>query len=94
MHRILSRIRIALALALAVAAISPSKSFADSKPATFALTDTLRLDARVRTGVLPNGLRYFIRANHKPEKRVTLRRELGQEAVGESRADLTCNACA
>ena len=38
-----------------------------------ALEDTLRLDARVRAGVLPNGLHYFIRANHKPEARVALR---------------------
>jgi len=38
-----------------------------------ALADTLRLDARVRAGELPNGLRYFIRANHKPEARVALR---------------------
>jgi len=45
---------------------------AASAPA-IALTDTLRLDARVRTGMLPNGLRYFIRANHKPEARVALR---------------------
>jgi len=35
--------------------------------------DTLRIDPRIRTGTLPNGLRYFIRANHKPEHRVSLR---------------------
>lgn len=46
---------------------------AASTVSTMALGDTLRLDARVRTGVLPNGLRYFIRANHKPEARVALR---------------------
>jgi zinc protease len=46
---------------------------ATSTVSTIAWGDTLRLDARVRAGVLPNGLRYFIRANHKPEARVALR---------------------
>jgi len=46
-----------------------------ASPATQSVApgDTLRLDSRVRSGVLPNGLHYFIRANHKPEKRVSLR---------------------
>lgn len=46
---------------------------ATSTVPTIAWGDTLRLDARVRAGALPNGLRYFIRANHKPEARVALR---------------------
>ena len=37
------------------------------------LTDTLALDPHVRAGVLLNGLHYYIRANHKPEKRAALR---------------------
>lgn len=37
------------------------------------LTDTLPLDPKVRTGTLPNGLRYYIRQNAKPEKRAELR---------------------
>src|SRR5438034_1502076 len=51
------------------AATAPARGAAPA----FVLTDTLRLGTRVRTGVLPNGLRYFIRANHKPEARVALR---------------------
>jgi zinc protease len=31
------------------------------------------LDPAVRTGTLPNGLRYFVRANGRPAKRVALR---------------------
>jgi zinc protease len=50
-----------------------SQPSAASTVPTMALEDTLRLDARVRAGVLPNGLHYFIRANHKPEARVALR---------------------
>jgi zinc protease len=34
---------------------------------------TLPFDAKARVGVLPNGLRYFIRQNSRPEKRVELR---------------------
>src|SRR5258708_7621586 len=33
----------------------------------------LPLDAAIRTGTLPNGLKYFIRRNGRPEKRVSLR---------------------
>lgn len=55
-----------------------------------ALGDTLRLDARVRAGVLPNGLRYFIRANHKPEARVALRLavDVGSTAEGDDQRGL------
>jgi zinc protease len=54
-----------------------------SRPAV-ALTDTLRLDPRIRTGTLPNGLRYLIRANHKPEARVALRLAVNAGATVES----------
>lgn len=37
------------------------------------LTDTLGVDPNVTVGRLPNGLRYFIRVNKKPEKRAELR---------------------
>src|SRR6266853_2610544 len=33
----------------------------------------LPLDPAIRTGTLPNGLKYFIRRNGRPEKRVSLR---------------------
>ena len=37
------------------------------------LTATLPVDPAITTGVLPNGLRYYIRVNHRPEKRAELR---------------------
>ena len=37
------------------------------------LSDTLSVDPNVTIGKLPNGLRYYIRVNHKPEKRAELR---------------------
>lgn len=33
----------------------------------------LPVDPKVRVGTLPNGIRYYIRVNHKPEKRAELR---------------------
>ena len=40
---------------------------------TVNLQDTLPFDAAVRTGTLPNGLKYFVRQNSRPAKRVSLR---------------------
>ena len=37
------------------------------------LTDSLRWDPTVRRGVLPNGIRWFVKKNVKPEDRVSLR---------------------
>jgi zinc protease len=40
---------------------------------TAALTDTIPPDPQITVGTLSNGLRYYVRANHKPEKRAELR---------------------
>jgi len=37
------------------------------------LNNLLQLDPAIRTGTLPNGLKYFIRKNSRPEKRAELR---------------------
>lgn len=37
------------------------------------LKDKIPFDPKVKTGILPNGLRYFIRQNKKPEQKVELR---------------------
>ncbi len=44
-----------------------------SSAATAALDDRVPLDTAITTGTLTNGLRYFIRATKKPEKRAELR---------------------
>ena len=70
------RIRQLLAVALLV---PPSFAFGqDTKPAapvaaTPSLTTPLPVDQKVRIGTLPNGIRYYIRQNPKPEKRAELR---------------------
>ena len=48
----------------------------------------LPLDSRVRTGVLPNGLRYYIRRNAKPEKRAELRLVVNTGSVLEQESQL------
>lgn len=42
-------------------------------PAAGTLQQSIPFDANVRTGTLANGLRYFIRQNPRPEKRISLR---------------------
>ena len=48
-----------------------------------AAADPIPLDPAVRTGVLPNGLTYYIRKNVKPEKRVELRLAVNTGSVQE-----------
>ena len=46
---------------------------ASAVPAELALDRPIPVDPAVRSGRLPNGLRYFIRQNSRPEKRVSMR---------------------
>jgi len=62
--RLVSSLLAALVLALPAAALAQS---------TPALTDSLTWDPAVRRGVLPNGIRWFIKKNGRPEDRVSLR---------------------
>ncbi|HVB32048.1 MAG TPA: insulinase family protein, partial [Gemmatimonadaceae bacterium] len=57
-------------LLAAIAALLPTLAAAQAAPP---LTATLPVDSAVTVGTLPNGLRYYIRVNHKPEKRAELR---------------------
>ena len=52
-------------------------------PPELALDRTLPIDPAVRTGRLPNGLRYFLRQNSRPEKRVSMRLAVNAGAVQE-----------
>jgi zinc protease len=45
--------------------------------------DLIPLDTAVRTGTLPNGLRYYIRRNNRPEKRLELRLVINAGSVLE-----------
>ena len=80
--RELTMARIGVLLVAAVFVVSalvvaPSAQVAAPQPTAIppelALDRTLPVDAAVRSGRLPNGLRYFIRHNARPEKRVSMR---------------------
>ncbi|MHB1170351.1 MAG: M16 family metallopeptidase [Longimicrobiales bacterium] len=47
-------------------------------------SDTLPLDPAVRTGVLPNGMHYYIRENSRPEERAELRLVVNAGSVLET----------
>jgi zinc protease len=48
-------------------------SAAKPSAAKQALADAMPVDGQITRGTLPNGLRYYVRANRKPEKRAELR---------------------
>src|SRR5215470_11964970 len=55
-----------------------------ARPRTFAPNMVLPLDAAVRTGTLSNGLKFYIRKNARPEKRVSLRLAVKAGSLEES----------
>src|SRR5262245_21264270 len=63
------------AVAQAAAAATP--------PATMSATDLLPFDPAVTTGTLPNGLRYYIRRNGRPEQRVLMQLVVKAGAIDE-----------
>src|SRR5262245_10571747 len=65
----LARVAFGLLAALVLALPAP----AVHAQATPALTDSLTWDPTVRRGVLPNGIRWYVKKNVKPEARVSLR---------------------
>src|SRR3954465_11710244 len=58
-------------IAAATVALCTSLTFVAAQ--TFNLNDTMPFDAAVRTATLSNGLKYFVRQNSRPAKRVSLR---------------------
>jgi zinc protease len=92
----MTRTRSWLALALAIVggagsigAQKPTKApVAQKSAATPALTSPLPVDPKVRIGTLPNGIRYYIRKNAKPEKRAELRLVVNAGSVLENENQL------
>ena len=74
---------VVLAVAPPVAAQAPVPAPATSAQ-PFAPADRLPFDAAVTTGTLPNGLRYYIRRNSRPEKRVMLQLAVKAGSVDEA----------
>src|SRR5256885_13801752 len=74
MHPRLSRAA-ALLLLLLVLGLSPSlgRVLAQTPAHAFNPTDVIPFDAAIHTATLPNGLKYFVRRNDQPAKRIALR---------------------
>ncbi len=53
-------------------------------PLAFEPTSVIPLDTAVTTGTLPNGLRYYVRRNGRPEKRVMLQLAVKAGSVDET----------
>jgi zinc protease len=70
------------AVALIASATAPAQTTGTPR-ATGAQSEAIPLDPAVRTGVLANGLRYFVRQNTRPEKRLELRLVVNAGAVLE-----------
>ncbi|HVX38268.1 MAG TPA: insulinase family protein [Gemmatimonadaceae bacterium] len=66
--------RLLASAAFGLMALAPLPAQQPAKSAAApALTTPLPVDPKVRIGTLPNGIRYYIRRNEKPEKRAELR---------------------
>lgn len=70
---LLSIAALVLALVRLGGAQAPSAPVPVSRARSLALTDAMPVDPAIARGQLPNGLRYYVRANPKPEKRAELR---------------------
>ncbi len=62
-----------LAVAFGAAQVPSQQTGSPSSGKQENLSATLPLDTTVIKGHLPNGITYYVRANHKPEKRAELR---------------------
>ncbi|MBA3340028.1 MAG: insulinase family protein [Gemmatimonadaceae bacterium] len=74
-----------VAAALSLVAFTNAPVLAQQAATPFNRTSdtTLKLDPTIRAGVLPNGLRYFVRANKHPEKRAELRLAVNTGSIME-----------
>ncbi len=73
-------------VAAAQRATTPPTRSAAKRPATvdsFALNRVLPVDPAVRIGTLPNGIRYYVRRNAKPEQRAELRLVVNAGSIQE-----------
>ncbi|HET9702724.1 MAG TPA: insulinase family protein [Vicinamibacterales bacterium] len=83
---LMTRLAVALVLSVLTFVAAPRAQVASPPaqiPPELALDRTLPIDTAVRTGRLPNGLRYFIRQNARPEKRVSMRLAVNAGAIQE-----------
>ncbi|HUQ20373.1 MAG TPA: insulinase family protein [Gemmatimonadaceae bacterium] len=73
---------------LVAAALTFSASVAGAQIAAPPLSTPLPVDPHVKIGTLPNGIRYYIRQNAKPEKRAELRLVVNAGSILENASQL------
>jgi zinc protease len=84
---IVSSSAIALLLTLGALAATPAlraQAPAAARAQTVNLQDTIPFDAAVQTGTLPNGTKFYVRKNGRPEKRVSLRLAVKAGSMNEA----------
>ena len=64
---------VTLALAAMATAVATAQRAVTTGPQNVPLTSVVPVDPRITVGTLPNGLRYYIRANNQPQGRAALR---------------------
>jgi zinc protease len=80
-----SRFYRSIVLATAALAVAASIALRAQQPArTFNSQDEMPFDGAVRTATLPNGLKYFVRQNSRPAKRVSLRLAVKAGSLNEA----------
>jgi zinc protease len=75
--------RLVFALCLSVVGFVAMPLAQTAIPPELALDRTLPIDPAVKTGTLPNGIRYFIRENKRPANRVSMRLAVDAGAIQE-----------
>jgi zinc protease len=78
------RLAVCLALVIAGATAAPAQVPLDTAALARDPAATLPLLETIRAGTLPNGLRYFIRANTRPEQRAELRLVVDAGSIQET----------
>src|SRR3982751_2655111 len=68
----------------AAAAAPPAPAPQASAPQSVNLQQALPFDAAVKTGTLPNGLKYYVRKNSRPANRVLLRLAVKSGSLDEA----------
>ena len=75
---------LALALLVSAAGLTIRAQQNAAPPPAIDAQAVLPIDPAIRTGTLPNGLKYFIRRNGRPEKRVSLRLAIKSGSLEEA----------
>src|SRR5687767_13851564 len=82
------RIRLLAAAAFLLPVFSIAQQPAPAAVSAQSVETKLPVDSKVRIGTLPNGIRYYIRQNPKPEKRAELRLVINAGSILENENQL------